>query len=95
MRYALRPNLLPIFMALIEERSVTRAADRLGMTQAALSNTLGRLRTVLKDPLLIRESYGMRPTPKAEQLAPELGAALLAIDTVVLGQQDFDPGQAE
>lgn len=93
MRYDL--NLLPIFMALMEERSVTRAALRLGVTQAALSNALGRLRTVLKDPLFIRERYGMRPTPKAEQLAPELGAALAAIDAVVLGQQGFDPARAE
>lgn len=93
MRYDL--NLLPIFVALMEERSVTRAASRLGMTQAALSNALGRLRTVLKDPLFIRERYGMRPTPKAEQLAPELRAALTAIDAVVLGQQGFDPARAE
>jgi DNA-binding transcriptional LysR family regulator len=93
MRYDL--NLLPIFVALMEERSVTRAADRLGMTQAALSNALARLRTVLQDPLFIRERYGMRPTPKAESLAPALTAALAAVDTVVLGQQAFDPGRAE
>lgn len=93
MRYDL--NLLPIFVTLMEERSVTRAANRLGVTQAALSNALGRLRTVLKDPLFIRERYGMRPTPKAEQLAPELRAALAAIDAVVLGQQVFDPARAD
>ena len=73
MRYDL--NLLPIFVALLEERSVTRAADRLGMTQSALSNALTRLRTVLQDPLFIRERYGMRPTPKAEALAPALTSA--------------------
>lgn len=93
MRYDL--NLLPIFVALMEERSVTRAADRLGMTQAALSNALSRLRTMLQDPLFIRERYGMRPTPKAELLAPELTAALAAMDTVVLGQQTFDPSRAD
>lgn len=92
MRYDL--NLLPIFMTLMEERSVTRAANRLAMTQAALSNALGRLRVLLKDPLFIRERYGMRPTPKAEQLATELGAALASIDAVVLGQQGFDPAHA-
>jgi len=93
MRYDL--NLLPTFMALMEERSVTRAANRLGMTQAALSNALGRLRMLLKDPLFIRERYGMRPTPRAEQLVPELSAALAAIDGVVLGQQGFDPARAD
>lgn len=93
MRYDL--NLLPIFVALMEERSVTRAADRLGMTQAALSNALARLRTMLQDPLFIRERYGMRPTPKAELLAPALTSALAAMDTVVLGQQAFEPAKAE
>ncbi|URF06617.1 LysR family transcriptional regulator [Cupriavidus campinensis] len=93
MRYDL--NLLPIFVALMEERSVTRAADRLGMTQAALSNALSRLRIVLQDPLFIRERYGMRPTAKAEQLAPALTQALAAMDTVVLGQRDFDPSRAD
>ncbi|OZI25984.1 LysR family transcriptional regulator [Bordetella genomosp. 9] len=93
MRYDL--NLLPIFVALMEERSVTRAADRLGMTQAALSNALARLRTMLQDPLFIRERYGMRPTAKAEALAPTLAQALAAMDTVVLGQQAFDPSRAD
>jgi len=93
MRYDM--NLLPIFVALMEERSVTRAANRLGVTQAALSNALARLRTVLQDPLFIRERYGMRPTPKAEQLAPALAQALAALDTVVLGQRAFDPARAD
>ncbi|WP_343653000.1 LysR family transcriptional regulator [Herbaspirillum sp.] len=93
MRYDL--NLLPVFVALMEERSVTRAAARLGMTQAALSNALSRLRLTLQDPLFIRERYGMRPTPKAELLAPALGAALAAMDALVLGQQAFDPARAD
>ncbi|GAP34061.1 LysR family transcriptional regulator [Piscinibacter sakaiensis] len=93
MRYDL--NLLPILAVLMEERSVTRAAQRLGMTQAALSNALARLRALLQDPLFIRERYGMRPTAKAEQLAPALAAALATIDAVVLGQQDFDPARAD
>ena len=93
MRYDL--NLLPIFVALLEERSVTRAADRLGMTQSALSNALTRLRAMLQGPLFIRERYGMRPTPKAEALAPALTSALAALDAVVLGQQAFDPACAD
>ncbi len=92
MRYDL--NLLPIFVALMEERSVTRAAQRLGITQPALSNALARLRTTMRDPLFIRERYGVRPTQMAEELAPVIAAALARLDDAILGQQDFDPGQA-
>lgn len=92
MRYDL--NLLPVFMTLMEERSVTRAAERLGITQPALSNALTRLRQMLQDPLFIRERYGMQPTEKAEELAPVIKAALASLDEVVLGQQAFDPARA-
>ncbi len=92
MKYDL--NLLPVFLALMEERSVTRAADRLGITQPALSNALTRLRAMLHDPLFIRERYGMQPTEKAAELAPVIAAALATLDDVVLGQQDFDPAKA-
>lgn len=93
MRYDL--NLLPVFITLMEERSVTRAADRLGMTQPALSNALARLRVVMGDPLFVRERYGIQPTPLAEELAPVIAAALAKIDDVVLGQQAFDPAAAQ
>jgi DNA-binding transcriptional LysR family regulator len=89
MKYDL--NLLPVLLVMMEERNVTRAAERLGITQPALSNALNRLRETLNDPLFIRERYGMRPTPKAEQLAQVVGAALSSIDKVIIGQQDFDP----
>ena len=92
MRYDL--NLLPIFVALMEERSVTRAAQRLGITQPALSNALARLRVTMRDPLFIRERYGVRPTQMAEELAPVIAAALARLDDAILGQQDFDPGEA-
>jgi len=87
-------NLLPVFLTLMEERSVTRAAQRLGITQPALSNALARLRTLLQDPLFIRERYGMQPTPKALELAPAIATALASLDVAVLGQQAFDPAQA-
>lgn len=93
MRYDL--NLLPVFIALIEERSVTRAAERLGITQPALSNALNRLREMMRDPLFIRERYGIQPTQMAEELAPVIAAALSKIDDVVIGQQQFDPASAE
>ena len=93
MRYDL--NLLPIFAALMEERSVTRAAQRVGMTQPALSNALARLRLMMQDQLFIRERYGLQPTPIALELAPVIADALARLDDAVLGQQDFDPGNAE
>ena len=84
MRYDL--NLLPVFMALMQERSVTRAAARLNITQPALSNALTRLRALMLDPLFIRERYGMQPTAKAQELAPVIAPALEALDGVILGQ---------
>lgn len=93
MRYDL--NLLPVFVTLMEERSVTRAAQRLGMTQPALSNALSRLRLMMKDQLFIRERYGVQPTEMALELAPVIAAALAQIDDVVLGQQEFDAAKTE
>lgn len=87
-------NLLPVFVALMEERSVTRAADRLGMTQPSLSNALARLRVLMQDQLFVRERYGIQPTPTALALAPRIAAAVEELTNCVMGQQDFDPSQA-
>jgi DNA-binding transcriptional LysR family regulator len=89
MRYDL--NLLPVFMALMEERSVTRAAVRLGITQPALSNALNRLRDTLRDPLFIRERYGIKPTQFADEIAPVILETLARLDEVIIGRQHFDP----
>jgi DNA-binding transcriptional LysR family regulator len=88
-------NLLPVFVTLMEERNVTRAAERLGITQPALSNALARLRVVMRDQLFVRERYGIQPTQMAQELAPVIEAALTQIDDVILGQQEFDPARAE
>lgn len=93
MKYDL--NLLPVFVALMEERSVTRAANRLGITQPALSNSLNRLRAMLRDPLFIRERYGIKPTQLAEDIAPTIQTALAQLHEVVVHQQDFEPARAE
>lgn len=93
MKYDL--NLLPVLVALMEERSVTRAANRLGMTQPALSNALSRLRETLRDPLFIRERYGIRPTQLAEEITPTIEAALAQLNEVIVQQQEFDPARAE
>lgn len=93
MKYDL--NLFPAFMALMEERSVTRAAARLGVTQPALSNALNRLRETFRDPLFIRQRYGIAPTELAEDIAPTVAAALRQLDDLVLTQQEFRPEKAE
>jgi DNA-binding transcriptional LysR family regulator len=89
MRYDL--NLLPVFIALMEERNVTRAATRLGITQPALSNALNRLRDTMRDPLFIRERYGIKPTQFAEEIAPVVIDTLTRLDDMILGRQQFDP----
>jgi DNA-binding transcriptional LysR family regulator len=83
-------NLLVALEALIEEGSVSRAADRLFITQSAMSKTLGRLRQLFDDPLFIRKGAGMTPTPRAEQLARQLPRVLLAVQEM-LEPQAFDP----
>ncbi len=65
------------------------------MTQPALSNALNRLRETIRDPLFVRERYGMKPTQLALELEPVVAAALASIDEVILGQQSFDPQRAE
>ena len=57
-------NLLPVVLAIAEERSVSRAAERLGWSQPKVSIALNKLRVALGDPLFIRSSHGMDPTPR-------------------------------
>lgn len=83
-------NLLVALEALIEERSVSRAAERLFITQSAMSKTLGRLRELFDDPLFVRRGSGMIPTPRAEQLALRLPGVLQAVQAMVQ-PLEFDP----
>ncbi|MBW3532706.1 LysR family transcriptional regulator [Shewanella sp. NKUCC06_TVS] len=69
-------NLLPVLEILLEEQSVTAAAARLHLSQSAVSKQLTRLREVFDDPLFERTAYGLKPTPKALSLAPELRQCL-------------------
>ncbi|MFJ3077274.1 LysR family transcriptional regulator [Pseudomonas sp. NPDC087029] len=69
-------NLLRVFVALIEEGGASRAAIRLGVTQPAVSAALGRLREIYADPLFERTGRGLRPTRRANELAPLIGEAL-------------------
>ncbi|PTY35966.1 LysR family transcriptional regulator [Saccharospirillum sp. MSK14-1] len=83
-------NLLVYLDVLLRERSVTRAADQLGISQPAMSNGLRRLRVLFDDPLLIRTSEGMTPTERARQLEPTLRTVLQDIERAVQPRSDFD-----
>ena len=69
---AIDANLFLVLHAVLEERSATKAARRLHVTQSAVSNALARLRRQLGDPLVVRHRRGLVPTPRAEELAPRL-----------------------
>ena len=88
-------NLLVAFDALLTERSVTRAAARVGLGQSAMSHNLARLRTLFGDELLTRGAEGMRPTPRALALADPVRVTLAQIQAAVLQREDFDPSTAE
>jgi DNA-binding transcriptional LysR family regulator len=86
-------NLLISLQVLLEERSVSRAAQRLFITQPAMSKTLSRLRELFQDPLFTRSSHGMQPTPRALELAPGLNQILGNVRELVSGSE-FDPAAA-
>ncbi len=83
-------NLLVALQILLEERNVTRAAERLSVSQPALSKTLQKLRDSFEDELFTRTAHGLVPTPRAEELARELPALLESVERV-LGNEGFDP----
>jgi DNA-binding transcriptional LysR family regulator len=82
-------NLLVVFDAIMRDRSVTRAGQRLGLSQPAMSHALTRLRHMLKDELFVRSPTGMVPTPRAELLATPIRIALDGL------QQSLEPVQFE
>lgn len=87
-------NLLVSLQALLEERSVTMAAQRMGLTQSAMSHALARCRRVFDDELLVRVGAQMELTPRAHQILDPLGTALAQINHDVLGAAPFDPREA-
>lgn len=84
-------NLLVAFDALVSERNVSRAAEKLGMTQSALSHALRRLRVVFGDPLLNRGPRGMEPTERALALRQPVNDALAGIHSILSSKIVFDP----
>lgn len=87
-------NLALAFDALAKERSVTRAAQRAGVTQSAMSHTLRKLRELLGDPLLVRGKGGMVLTPRAEALIVPLRSGLVTLGRALLSPHDFQPATA-
>ena len=87
-------NLLVYLDILLEERNVTRAANKLGLSQPAMSNGLRRLRELFDDPLLVRTSEGMTPTERATELQPTVRSILSTVDKAVQPHAEFDPATA-
>jgi DNA-binding transcriptional LysR family regulator len=86
-------NLLVALDALLVEKSVTRAARRVGLSQPAMSNALARLRALFADPILVRAAKGMVPTPRADGLAAPIREALSTVERA-LAPPAFDPRTA-
>lgn len=87
-------NLLLVLHALLTERHITRAANRLNMSQPAVSHALGRLRALFGDRILIRCGQEMRLTSRAEEIAGDLEIILTDISHI-LERPHFDPSEAQ
>lgn len=88
-------NLLVALDILLEEQNITRAAERLHMTQSATSGVLGRLRTFFEDELLVQVGRKMQPTPYALELATPVREVLLTIRSSITTKQAFDPASSK
>ena len=88
-------NLLPVFDALMTTRSVTRAAQNLGLSQSAMSAALGRLRVAFDDPLFVRGARQMLPTPRARRLVEPVREVIERIRRDVLADSGFEPALVE
>lgn len=84
-------NLLRVFDALMRERSVSHAAQRLFLSQSATSHALNRLRDALNDPLLVRTPSGMMPSDFAERITPQIRQALAQLQSALEQSTEFNP----
>lgn len=84
-------NLLVAFQVLMQEKNVTRAAERLFVTQPAMSKTLNRLRNMLDDELFVRSSHGLTPTPKTLELEKPVNEILSQLTNLMVTNQEFNP----
>ncbi|WP_284614699.1 LysR family transcriptional regulator [Aquabacterium humicola] len=88
-------NLLVVFHQLLIDRRVSKAAESLGLTQPAVSNSLAKLRRLFGDELFLRTPRGMEPTPHAQQLAESVSVALAMIHGGINQRTHFDAQTAE
>ncbi len=88
-------NLLRVLAAIHRTRSVTTAGRALSLSQSATSNALARLRHFFNDDLFVRSPAGLQPTRLCESIAPAVVAQLRELETVVMGQEDFDPATSD
>jgi DNA-binding transcriptional LysR family regulator len=88
-------NLLPVFEAAYEERSLTKAAARLAITQSAVSQALARLRVLFRDDLFVRHARGVNPTPAADEIYAGTRTALGLLRETVSQARGFDPAISE
>jgi len=88
-------NLLVALDVLLEEQNITRAAERLHMTQSATSGVLGRLRTFFEDELLVQVGRKMQPTPYALELAQPVREVLLTIRSSITAKPVFEPASSK
>src|SRR5258708_26942682 len=86
-------NLLRVFDAIMEERSVLRAGQRICLSQSAVSHALARLREMLDDELFIRTATGMQPTARALTMAPLIREAWKSLEAAI-GLPKFEPGSS-
>ncbi|WP_165614499.1 LysR family transcriptional regulator [Paraburkholderia ginsengiterrae] len=84
-------RLLVVFDAVMRKGSLTVAGDSLGMSQPLVSQSLARLRQYFGDPLFVRVSGGMSPTPRAHELAPKIALMIQLMQEALEGSTDFDP----
>lgn len=84
-------NLLKVFSALIDAGSVTAAGETLGSAQSTVSHSLARLREAFNDPLFVRSTRGLQPTPRALALREPIGRALEILQQAIDQHQVFDP----
>jgi len=88
-------NLLIAFDALMKEGNVSRAAERMFITQSAMSHALNRLRDLLDDPVLVRTSEGMKPTPRAKSMSAQVCEVLRDIQQILGQPEHFEPATSK
>ena len=87
-------NLFVVFDAIYAEGGITRASQRLNLSQPAVSHALGRLRQMFDDPLFVRHGHVMTPTPLARQIVEPVRSALRGLEVTLTKVERFDPATA-